>query len=112
MIDQATEEALAKLSSSARRLLDYLAVLDIPARYAVLRHVVRAPEPDMVADLSEVVEAGLVERAADAPDGYDFVNPALRTLLLSRIGDLRLPKLRTRAQNATRRVSGDLREEP
>ncbi len=112
MIDDATEEALAKLSGSARRLLDYLAVIEGPGRYAVLRHLARASEEDMVVDLGEVVEAGLVEHVSGAPNDYDFTNPELRTHLLARIGEMRLPKLRARAENAIRRVSGDLREEP
>ena len=109
MIDQATEEAMANLSGSARRLLDYLAVIDGAARYAVLRHLARVSEEDMVVDLDEVVAAGLVERVAGAPNDYDFTDPELRTHLRARIGDLRLPKLRSRAENAIRRVSGDLR---
>ena len=112
MIDDATEKALANLSGSARRLLDYLAVIDGPGRYAVLRHLVRVPEPDMVADLQETVAAGLVAAAAGDPNAYDFTDPAIRTHVLAEIGEARLPKLRTRAQVALDSISGNPRGNP
>ncbi|MCH8025762.1 MAG: hypothetical protein IH866_03100 [Chloroflexi bacterium] len=112
MTEEQVIERLAALSGSARRLLDYLAILDRPGRYAVLRHLARATEEDMVVDLQEVVAAGLVVAAEDDPNAYDFTDEELRPHLLANIGDMRLPKLRARAQAAQRRVSGDLRLEP
>ena len=105
-------ERLAALSGSASRLLDYLAVLDRPGRYAMLRHLARVPEPDMVADLHETVAAGLVAATADDPNAYDFTDPSVRTHVLAEIGEVRLPKLRARAHVALESVSGDLRQEP
>ena len=112
MTEEQVIERLAALSGSARRLLDYLAILDRPGRYAVLRHLARATEEDMVVDLQEVVAAGLVVATEDDPNAYDFTDEELRPHLLANIGDMRLPKLRARAQAAQRRVSGDLRLEP
>ena len=112
MTEEQVIERLAALSGSARRLLDYLAILDRPGRYAVLRHLARATEEDMVVDLQEVVTAGLVVATEDDPNAYDFTDEELRPHLLANIGDMRLPKLRARAQAAQRRVSGDLRLEP
>ena len=105
-------DRLASLSGTARRLLDYLAILDGPGRYAVLRHLARATEEDMVVDLQEAVAAGLVTVAKDDPNAYDFTDASIRTHVLAEIGQVRLPKLRARAQMALRRVSGDLRLEP
>ena len=105
-------ERLAALSGSARRLLDYLAILDRPGRYAVLRHLARVTEADMVADLQEIVAAGLVAATADDPNAYDFTDASIRTHVLAEIGEARLPKLRARAQVAQRPVSGDLRLVP
>ncbi len=112
MTEEQILERLAVLSGSARRLLDYLAILDGPGRYAVLRHLARATEEDMVVDLQEVVAAGLVVAIDDDPNAYDFTDEELRPHLLANIGDVRLPKLRAHAQVAQRRVSGDLRLEP
>ena len=112
MTEKQLAERIAALSGSARRLLDYLAILDGPGRYAVLRHLARATEEDMVVDLQEVVEAGLVMVAKNDPNAYDFTDEELRPHLLARIGDMRPPKLRARAEVAQRRVSGDLRLEP
>ncbi len=105
-------DRLASLTGSARRLLDYLAILDGPGGYAVLRHLARATEEDMVVDLQETVAAGLVAAARDDPNAYDFTDASIRTHVLAEIGEARLPKLRARAAAAQRRVSGDLRLEP
>ena len=112
MTEEQLAERLAALAGSARRLLDYLAILDGPGRYAVLRHLARATEEDMVVDLQEIVAAGFVAAIEGDPDAYDFTDEELRPHLLAKIGDVRLPKLRARAQVAQRRVSGDLRLEP
>ncbi len=104
---EAIRQRLSALSGSARRLLDYVAVLDGGARYAVLRHIVRLTEPDMIADLRETVEAGLLANVPGQPDSYDFVDDAVRRLVLSDAGEQRLPKLRARAEGARRRVLGE-----
>jgi len=103
---QDTRERLARLSGSARRMLDYVAVLEGGARYAVLRHLARATEEDMVVDLREVVEAGILAVVPGQPNTYDFADGALRTLVLAEAGAERLPKLRARAEAARRRVEG------
>jgi hypothetical protein len=97
-------DRLAQLSSGARRLLDYVALLPGGARYAVLRHLARISEEDMVVDLREAVDAGILAVAAGRPNAYDFVDETLRTLILDNIGPDRLPKLRARAEAARRRV--------
>ena len=104
---QDASQRLAGLSSSARRLLDYVAVLEGTARYAVLRHVVRLTEPDMIADLREAVSAGALARVPGQPETYDFPDEEIRALVLAEIGETRLPKLRSRAEAARRRVLGD-----
>ncbi len=95
---------LARLSGSARRLLDYVAVLPGGARYAVLRHIARVTEEDMIADLRELVEAGILAPVPGRPNSYDFADEALRELVLAEIGPERLPKLRARAEAARLRV--------
>ncbi len=112
MTEKLLAERLAALSGSARRLLDYLAILDGPGRYAMLRHLARVPEADMVVDLHETVAAGLVAATADDPNAYDFTDPSIRTHVLAEIGEARLPKLRARAQVALKSVSDDVRLEP
>jgi len=102
--DDAVLERLDRLSPSARRLLDYVAVLPGGARYAVLRHIARASEEDMVIDLHEAVDAGILVVAPGRPDAYDFAGEALRAFVLQDIGAVRLPKLRARAEAARRRV--------
>jgi hypothetical protein len=102
----AARERLAGLSGAARRLLDYVAVLP-SARYAVLRHLARVTEEDMVEDLREAVDAGVLVRLAGEPNRYDFADEASREVVLGGIGSERLPKLRARAEAARRRVEGD-----
>jgi hypothetical protein len=97
-------DRLAQFSSGARRLLDYVALLPGGARYAVLRHLARISEEDMVVDLREAVDAGFLAVAPGQPNAYDFVDETLRTLILDNIGPDRLPKLRARAEAARRRV--------
>jgi len=97
-------DRLAQLSASARRLLDFVAVLPGGAGYALLRHVVRLTEPDMIADLRESVEAGILAAVPGRPNAYDFTDEALRALVLEWIGPERLPKLRARAEAARSRV--------
>ena len=101
---EAHVQRLAGLSGSARRLLDYAAVLEDGARYAVLRHTARLTEQDMVADLHEVVEAGILAAVPGQPNSYRFVDEAARRLVLAEAGEARLSKLRARAAAARRRV--------
>lgn len=93
-------ELLAGLSPSARRLLDYVAVLEGDARYAMLRHFARAPEPDMIQDLRETVEAGIIATVPGEPDAYVFQDEAVRAAVLADAGEARLTKLRARAKAA------------
>jgi len=99
------EGRLAALSGSARRLLDYVAVLPGGARYAAIRHLARATEEDMVEDLRELVDAGLLAPVADRINVYDFTDAAVRDAVLAQIGADRLPKLQRRAEGTMRRVS-------
>lgn len=98
-------EHLDALSGSARRLLDYVAVLPGGARYAIIRHLARATEEDMVEDLRELIDAGLLAPVAGRLNVYDFSDAAVRDAVLARIGAERLPKLQRRAEAAMRRVS-------
>ena len=102
----APADRLAQLSGSARRLLDYVALLPGGALYAVLRHIARVSEEDMVIDLREAVDAGVLAVMPGRPNAYDFTDAALRPIVLERIGAERLPKLRARAEAARRRVEG------
>ena len=106
---ESAREKLAGLSGSARRLLDYVALLESDARYAVLRHMARASEEDMVEDLREVVEAGVVAVLDGQPNVYRFTDEAARQIVMDEIGEVRLPKLLAKANVARRRVTGDAR---
>jgi enoyl-CoA hydratase len=53
-------ERLIYLSSGARRLADLIAAAEAPARYEVLRHLLRVSEETMTEVLEEAVGAGLV----------------------------------------------------
>jgi len=97
---------LAQLSGSTRRLLDYVALLPGGALYAVLRHLARVSEEDMVVDLREAVDAGVLAVMPGRPNAYELPDEALRALVLEQIGPERLPKLRARAEAARRRVEG------
>jgi hypothetical protein len=99
-------ERLSNLSGSARRLLDYVAVLEGDARYAVMRHMARASEEDMVVDLREVVDAGVMAVVEGQPNLYKFIDEAALEIVMAEIGETRLPKLRTRANVARQRVLG------
>ena len=99
-------DRLTDLSSGARRLLDYVALLPGGARYAVLRHIARVSEEDMVIDLREAVDAGVLAVVPGQPNVYDFVDESLRPTLLERMGPARLPRLQARALAARRRVEG------
>jgi len=99
-------DRLAQLSSSAWRLLEYVAVLPGGATYALLRHIAHLNEPDMIADLREAVDAGILAVLPGQPNAYGFADEALRTLVLEQIGEERLPKLRARAEAARGRIAG------
>lgn len=103
---ESVRERLAGLSGSARRLLDYVALLDWGARWAVLRHLARATEEDMVEDLKETVDVGLLRRAAAEPNTYVLASETVREVVLAEIGEERLPKLRAKAEAARKRVAG------
>ena len=103
---QDARERLARLSSAARRLVDYVAVLPGGARYAILRHLARVTEGDMIDDLREAVEAGVLVRLPGQPDGYELAGDAVREAVLAEIGPERLAKLRARADAAQQRVEG------
>jgi hypothetical protein len=103
------EERLSKLSGAARRLLDYVAVLEGGARYETLRHLARVSEEDMVEDLREIVQGGFVAALPGRPNYYDFTDDATRQYVLSTAGEGRLPKLRARAVAARERVEGSRR---
>ena len=100
---------LSRLSGSARRMLDYVALLEGDARYAVIRHMARASEEDMVIDLREVVDAGVIAVVSGQPNLYEFVDQAALGIVMADIGEARLPKLRAKANAALRRVTGDAR---
>ena len=104
--DRSAPERIANLSGSTRRLLDYVAVLPGGALYAVLRHIARVSEEDMVIDLREAVDAGVLAVLPGRPNAYGFADESLRALVLEQIGPERLPKLRARADAARRRVEG------
>ena len=104
---ETVRQRLRGLSGSARRMLDYVAVLEDGARYELLRRLARVPEPDMIDDLREVVEAGILAALPGRPNTYDFVDEDVRALVLADAGETRLPKLRARAEAARRRVEGD-----
>ena len=106
---ESARRKLAGLSGSARRLLDYVALLESDARYAVLRHMARASEEDMVEDLREVVDAGVIAVVEGQPNVYSFTDEAARRIVMDEIGEARLPKLRAKANVARRRVTGDAR---
>ena len=99
-------ERLARLSGSARRLLDYVVVLEGGARYEVLRHLARVSEEDIIEDLREAVSADILVAMPGRPNSYDFSDDALRALVLAEAGADRLLKLRARAQAARQRVEG------
>ncbi len=99
-------DKLVDLSSGARRLLDYVAVLPGGARYAVLRHIARISEEDMVIELREVVAAGVLAAVPGQPNAYDFVDPSVREILLDVMGPARRPRLEAKAEAARRRVDG------
>lgn len=100
-------QRIDQLSGSARRLLDYVAASGRWARYAVLRHMARVSEEDMVEDLREAVNAGVIAAVPGQPNTYDFTSEAVREVVMAEIGEQRLPKLRARAEAARRRVLGD-----
>ena len=102
----AIRERLSRLSGSARRLLDYAVVLEGGARYEVLRHIARVSEEDMIENLREVVEAGILAAQEGRPNYYDFTNDEWREVVLADAGEQRLPKLRAKAEGARRRVEG------
>lgn len=99
-------DRLAELSSGTRRLLDYAAMLPDGAPYAVLRHIARISEEDMVIELREAVDAGLLAPMPGQPNVYQLVGEGLREHLLDVIGPARLPRLEARANAAMRRVRG------
>ncbi len=97
---EAAGQKLGNLSGSARRLLDYVALLEEDARYAIIRRMARSPEPDMIADLEEVSNAGLIAVVAGEPNTYEFVDTAALEIVMAEMGEARLPKLRARANAA------------
>ncbi len=99
-------DRLVHLSASTRRLLDYVAVLPGGVRYAVLRHIARVSEEDMVIELREAVDAGVLAVLPGQPNVYDFADEALREIVFEGIGPARLPRLQARAFAARRRVEG------
>jgi hypothetical protein len=105
-----TEEAqvrFAALSGATKRMLEYVAVMEGEARYAVLRHLARVSEEDMVEDVKEAVDAGIIAVRPGEPNVYDFIDEPVREWVLSQIGEGRLVKLRARADGARRRVAGE-----
>ena len=62
---RARAEELLTLSSAARRIADLVAASAAPARYEVLRHLLRVSEETMTEVLEEAVRARLVRRGED-----------------------------------------------
>jgi hypothetical protein len=98
-------ERIGRLSGAARRLAEFVAIAP-GSRYAVLRHLAHVTEEDMIEDLRECVDAGILVSQSGEPNRYDLASNALREAVLATIGELRLPKLRARAEAARRRVEG------
>lgn len=106
MPDKEFDPRFDGLSGGARRLLDYVAILDGGAQYETLRHLARISEEDMVEDLREIVQAGFVAARPGQPNVYEFIEPSSRDQIIAEIGESRLPKLRARALGAQHRVEG------
>ncbi|MEX2159400.1 MAG: hypothetical protein WEB04_08360 [Dehalococcoidia bacterium] len=100
------QDRFAALSGGTKRMLEYVAVLDGEARYAILRHLARVSEEDMVEDVKEAVDAGIIAVRPGEPNVYEFTEASVREWVLSQIGETRLPKLRARAAAARWRVVG------
>lgn len=99
-MDSEPRQRLSGLSSSTRRMLDYVVVLEDGARYEVLRRMIRLTEQDMIDDLREAVDAGILRVLPGEPNTYAFVDDAIRDVVLAEAGEQRLPKLRAKAERA------------
>ena len=101
--DGARAEELLTLSSAARRIADLVAAAEAPARYEVLRHLLRVSEETMTEVLEEAVRARLVRRGED-PFTYiphdDRTGEAIRDAL----GEERAARMRRQMASAAERV--------
>jgi hypothetical protein len=96
-------ERLIYLSSGARRLADLIAAAEAPARYEVLRHLLRVSEETMTEVLEEAVGAGLVVRGGD-PFTYVPASDAIAAAIREGMGEERLLRLRGQMESARGRV--------
>ena len=100
-------QSLLMMSSAARRIADLVAASEQPLRYEVIRHVLRVSEETMTEALEEIVNAGLVRRAAQDPLLYLPRDEALRAELRDHLGEERLARLQRQIAGASERVFGD-----
>lgn len=99
-------EQLITLSSAARRLADLIAAAEGPARYEVLRHLLRVSEETMIEVLEEAVNVRLVRRGED-PFTYTPYNDALGAEIREGMPPDRLDRLRAQLRSAAERVFGE-----
>lgn len=94
---------LLMLSSAGRRLSDLVAVSESPARYEVLRHLLRVSEETMTEVLEEVIHAGLVKRAED-PFTYISGDEETGREIVDGMAPGRADRLRGQLRRASERV--------
>lgn len=102
----ARAEQLLTLSSGARRLADLIAAAEQPARYEVLRHLLRVSEETMIELLEEAVAVRLVRRGDD-PFTYVPYEAAVGEDIRESMPEERLARLRRQLRSATERVFGE-----
>jgi hypothetical protein len=96
-------EQLLTLSSAGRRLADLIAASEAPARYEVLRHLLRVSEETMTEVLEEAVHLRLVRRGSD-PFTYVPYDEALGAEIVAGMPPERLQRLRQQLASAADRV--------
>ena len=94
---------LLTLSSAARRLADLIAAAEAPARYEVLRHLLRVSEETMIEVLEEATHVRLVRRGPD-PFTYIPYSDELADEIRDHMSTERLERLRAQLSSAAGRV--------
>jgi hypothetical protein len=96
-------EELLTLSSAARRIADLVAASAAPARYEVLRHLLRVSEETMTEVLEEAVRARLVRRGDD-PFTYVPQDEHTGDQIRDALGPERAERMRRQMASAAERV--------
>lgn len=107
-IRDAIKARVERLSSSARTLANFAAVIGTRASHEILTAVARLPDNELISDLDELLAHRVLIETGNVDDiWYDFTHPLLQQVIYSELGQARARSLHANVAEALESLYGD-----